>query len=80
MERKYPNMFSPITIGARGRWPGLIYKNRIVGADVTVMGEKGTVKGLEKQKPPVRGEESEDSEEESDTSESSQTSSEGAKE
>ena len=29
MERKYPNMFSPITIGARGRWPGLIYKNRI---------------------------------------------------
>lgn len=58
----------------------LIYKNRIVGADVTVMGEKGTVKGLEKQKPPVRGEESEDSEEESDTSENSQTSSEGAKE
>ena len=29
MERKYPTMFSPITIGARGRWPGIIYKNRI---------------------------------------------------
>ncbi len=29
MERKYPNMFSPITIGARGRWPGLIFKNRV---------------------------------------------------
>ncbi len=29
MERKYPNMFKPITIGARGRWPGIIYKNRI---------------------------------------------------
>ena len=29
MERKFPTMFSPITIGARGRWPGIIYKNRI---------------------------------------------------
>ena len=29
MERKYPHMFEPITIGARGRWPGIIYKNRI---------------------------------------------------
>ncbi len=29
MERKFPNMFSPITIGARGRFPGLIFKNRV---------------------------------------------------
>ena len=29
MEQKFPTMFSPITIGARGRWPGIIYKNRI---------------------------------------------------
>ena len=36
MERKYPNMFSPITIGARGRWPGVIYKNRIFTAPTGV--------------------------------------------
>ena len=29
MVKKYPHMFSPITVGARGRWPGIIYKNRI---------------------------------------------------
>lgn len=29
MEKRYPHIFQPITIGARGRWPGLIYKNRI---------------------------------------------------
>ena len=29
MERKYPTMFSPITIGKRGRWGGTIFKNRI---------------------------------------------------
>ena len=29
MEKRYPHMFAPITIGARGRWPGLIFKNRV---------------------------------------------------
>ena len=43
MERKYPNMFSPITIGARGRWPGLIFKNRIWTAPTGahLLGESG---------------------------------------
>ena len=43
MERKYPNMFSPITIGARGRWPGTVYKNRVwtapTGAHLLSAGE-----------------------------------------
>ena len=43
MERKYPHIFQPITIGARGRWPGLIYKNRIWTAPtgVHLLGESG---------------------------------------
>ena len=36
MERKYPHIFEPITIGARGRWPGIIYKNRIFTAPTGV--------------------------------------------
>ena len=43
MERKYPHIFSPITIGARGRWPGLTFKNRIWTAPtgVHLLGESG---------------------------------------
>ncbi len=29
MKPLYPHMFSPIVLGARGNWPGLLFKNRV---------------------------------------------------